>query len=133
MKKGDKVLFQFHLAGVTSEAKVKVTKVTSTFFETEERGENDRPYRFDLVTGECLNDDTSFGARRSVKLDNEKPPTPEQIKEWKEKAMKWDNLGDGISKCYCNSNGEYDEENPEIEGADLVTIGEMAANAYGWF
>lgn len=37
-----------------------------------------------------------------------------------------------IDKCYCNADGEYDEENPEIEDADLCTIGEMAASAFGW-
>lgn len=58
--------------------------------------------------------------------------TKEQIEEWKSKAAKWDKLGDEISKCYCNSEGEYDEDNPEIEDADLGTIGEMAASAYGW-
>lgn len=49
-----------------------------------------------------------------------------------EKAKKWDLLGSEISKCYCNTEGEYDEENPEIENSDLGTIGEMAATAYGW-
>jgi hypothetical protein len=58
--------------------------------------------------------------------------TKEQIEEWKSKATKWDKLGDEISKCYRNSEGEYDEDNPEIEDADLGTIGEMAASAYGW-
>ena len=49
--------------------------------------------------------------------------TKEQIKEMKKKADKWDALGAEISKCYCN---------PEIEDADLCTIGEMAASAFGW-
>lgn len=56
----------------------------------------------------------------------------DEIKVWKSKAEKWDALGAKIEKCYCNSDGEYDEENPEIEDADLGTIGEMAATAYGW-
>lgn len=59
--------------------------------------------------------------------------TKEQIEDFKIKSEKWDNLGKKISKCYCNSDGEYDEDNPEIENADLGTIGEMAASAYGWF
>ena len=50
----------------------------------------------------------------------------------KKKADKWDALGAEIEKCYCNADGEYDEENPEIEDADLCTIGEMAASAFGW-
>lgn len=56
----------------------------------------------------------------------------EDLSKMKMKAEKWDKLADKISKCYCNSDGEYDEDNPEIEGADLLTIGEMAANAFGW-
>ena len=58
--------------------------------------------------------------------------TPEQIEEFKSKAQKWDALGKEIKKCYCNSDGEYDEDNPEVEDADLGTIGEMAASAFGW-
>ncbi len=55
-----------------------------------------------------------------------------ELEQLKLKAKKWDNLGDEISKCYCNSDGDYDEYNPIIEGADLLTIGEMAATAFGW-
>lgn len=48
------------------------------------------------------------------------------------KSEKWDKLEDEISKCYCNSDGDYDEDNPEYEDADLLTIGELAAGAFGW-
>jgi hypothetical protein len=58
--------------------------------------------------------------------------TKKQIEEMKKKADKWDALGVEIAKCYCNADGEYDEENPEIEGADIATIGELAASAFGW-
>ena len=58
--------------------------------------------------------------------------TKEQIEKWKAKAEKWDALGEEIETCYCNTDGEYDEENPECEGADICTIGEMAASAFGW-
>lgn len=58
--------------------------------------------------------------------------TQEQIQEFKNKAEKWDKLETEISKCYCNVDGEYDEDNPEIEDADLCTIGEIAASAFGW-
>ena len=58
--------------------------------------------------------------------------TKEQIEEIKSKADRWDALGEEISKCYLNSNGEYDGENTEIEGADLCTIGEIAASYFGW-
>ncbi len=58
--------------------------------------------------------------------------TQEQIQEFKNKAEKWDKLEAEISKCYCNVDAEYDEDNPEIEDADLCTIGEIAASAFGW-
>lgn len=58
--------------------------------------------------------------------------TKEQIEEFKSKAEKWDALGNKIQKCYCNAEGEYDEENPEIKNSDLGTIGEFAAMAFGW-
>jgi hypothetical protein len=58
--------------------------------------------------------------------------TKEQIDGWKVKAEKWDALGKEIETCYCNEDGEYDEETPECVEADLVTIGEIAASAYGW-
>lgn len=48
------------------------------------------------------------------------------------KAENWDKLKLEISKCYCNEDGDYDEDNPEYEGADLCTIGEIAAIAFGW-
>lgn len=58
--------------------------------------------------------------------------TEKEIQVMKSKADKWDALGAEIEKCYCNSDGEYDDENSEIMGADLCTIGEMAATAFGW-
>jgi hypothetical protein len=57
--------------------------------------------------------------------------TNEQIEEFKSKAEKWDLLGEQISKYYTNSDGDFDEENPEEDG-DLVAIGEVAAMAFGW-
>lgn len=57
--------------------------------------------------------------------------TTEQIEQWKAKAEQWDKLDAQISKFYNNSDGEYDEENPEEQG-DLCTIGEVAAHAFGW-
>jgi hypothetical protein len=57
--------------------------------------------------------------------------TKEQIEQWKAKAAKWDALYRQIEKFYVNTEGEYDEENPEEQG-DLYTIGEIAATAYGW-
>lgn len=63
------------------------------------------------------------------------------------KATKWDELGEKIAKCYESDEDDDDsDEKPvermdddveildddEFDGADLVTIGELAATAYGW-
>lgn len=55
------------------------------------------------------------------------------------KAEKWDALGKQIDACYMTGNNEEDEEIDydgddmlEETGGDLVTIGELAAIAYGW-
>jgi hypothetical protein len=54
-----------------------------------------------------------------------------ELSELRAKAEKWDKLGEEIAKYYTNSNGDYDEENPEEDG-DLCSIGEVAATAFGW-
>lgn len=62
--------------------------------------------------------------------------TEEQIKELRIKAEKWDALGKQIDACYEDSDeefGELDEDGTKEESeCDLVTIGELAAIAYGW-
>lgn len=50
--------------------------------------------------------------------------------EMQEKARKWDSLGDEIAKCYAEE-GDDDFDKYERE-ADLLTIGKLAASAYGW-
>jgi hypothetical protein len=57
--------------------------------------------------------------------------TLKQIDEWKKKAERWDALDEKISKFYCNTEGEIDEDNPENKG-DLLDIGEIAARAFNW-
>lgn len=73
MKKGDVVTMCFCFAGVTSEAEVLVTRVTKNFIEIDDwvtpDGKNDdERARFDPKTGRCLNENTSFGANRIIKL-----------------------------------------------------------------
>lgn len=58
--------------------------------------------------------------------------TKEEIELLESKAKKWDALEKEISTCYLNTEGEFDEKNPEYDGADICTIGEMAARAFGW-
>lgn len=56
----------------------------------------------------------------------------EQIEEWKLKAEKWDKLDEAIGKCYPDYDEEGNEIQTEIEDADLGTIGEIAAKAFGY-
>jgi hypothetical protein len=57
---------------------------------------------------------------------------PQQNEQLKEKAQKWDDLGQMIAKCY-NGMTESGKELPPIkENADFYDIGEMAAIAFGY-
>lgn len=57
--------------------------------------------------------------------------TDEEINIMMQKANSWDALEKKIAKYYENSEGEYDEDNPE-ENGDLLDIGEIAARAFGF-
>ncbi len=46
-----------------------------------------------------------------------------------EKAKKYDELAAKIAACYESDDGDYDENE---EGADLLTIGEIAAAHFGY-
>lgn len=61
--------------------------------------------------------------------------TQEEIEQFKKKADKWDKLDEEIGKCYGYEaeDGEWVEYDEEDERAgDLIIIGELAANAFGW-
>ena len=45
------------------------------------------------------------------------------------KATQWEELGQKIAACYSTPEGE---DLPEEEGSDLITIGELAASAFGY-
>jgi hypothetical protein len=55
----------------------------------------------------------------------------EEEKKHITKSDKWDKLGEKISKCYVDENGDELSED-EAEDIDLGTIGEIAASAFGW-
>ncbi len=62
MKIGDEVTMLFHFFGMTSEEEwevVAVDKDTVTL---------DNNHTFDKTTGECLDDEDAFGARRELKI-----------------------------------------------------------------
>jgi len=59
--------------------------------------------------------------------------TQEEIEKLQEKANKWDALAKEIEGEYGTTvNGEFIEHDEENEDHDLATIGEIAAQAFGW-
>ena len=65
MKKGDTVIMLFHCAGLVSEEEWEVVTVHKDNTIT-----LDNEKRFSLEDGSCLNDDTTFGAKRTLKLSD---------------------------------------------------------------
>ena len=63
IKKGDKIIFNFHCAGVVSQAESIVTKVGRDYIQIED-GEPE--YKFDKKTGKCINEESYFGAYRTL-------------------------------------------------------------------
>lgn len=53
------------------------------------------------------------------------------LSEQLSKARKWEALGEKISKCYVDEDGE-ELSDEAAEGNDLVKIGEIAASDFGW-
>lgn len=58
--------------------------------------------------------------------------TEDQIKEWKRKAEKWDALDKEIGKSYPDYDDEGNEVPAEEPEADLISIGEKTAIAFGY-
>jgi hypothetical protein len=77
MKKGDKIIMLFHCAGVTSEGECKIKKIRRN-------GniiiENNPPYEF-TPEGNCINDNTMFGACRTLKMNKPTKELDEQYTE----------------------------------------------------
>lgn len=71
MKKGDIATMLFHCAGVTTKEQWPVLKVLKSknivILHTDEYEEKEC-YKFDMTTGECLNDNTDFGCKRTLKI-----------------------------------------------------------------
>ncbi len=60
--------------------------------------------------------------------------TDKEMKIMMDKANKWDALAKKIEACYGKEteDGEWHEYNEDENDADLCTIGELAAIAFGW-
>lgn len=64
IKVGDEITMYFHYAGLVSKEKTVVVEVDDKFVHLDRGG--DEPWKFDMKTGECLNDNTWGGARRTI-------------------------------------------------------------------
>lgn len=71
LKPGDKITMYFKMAGVTSTEKRKILAIDKNTITTENEitpdGSDERENEiFSRTTGKCLNDNTTFGASRSI-------------------------------------------------------------------
>lgn len=64
VKPGDEIKMYFHCAGLTSNEKMKIVKVGKKHIYLD-NGDNEE-WKFDMATGRCLNDNTAFGASRTI-------------------------------------------------------------------
>lgn len=71
------------------------------------------------------------GKNTETTIEDLKKIAIEFAEQYKNKADKWEALGEKIAKCYVDENGD-DLSEEESEDIDLGTIGEKAAIAYGW-
>jgi hypothetical protein len=63
VKKGDRILFNFHCAGVVSQEETTVTKVGKDYIQI---SDGEPEYRFDKKTGNCLNENNYFNSKRTL-------------------------------------------------------------------
>jgi len=71
-KKGDKIVMNFHCAGVVSQETLKVIKFENDVIYTNETFDNEtgeENRKFCSKTGKCLNDSNYFGAWRTIDIN----------------------------------------------------------------
>lgn len=66
--KGQTVTMLFHYAGLVSEEQYEIAKVDKHIVTLDTDEDKAKRFRFDAKTGACLNDNTTFGACRTLKL-----------------------------------------------------------------
>ncbi|TXG80803.1 MAG: hypothetical protein E6R13_07555 [Spirochaetes bacterium] len=70
MKAGDKVTMLFHSMGMVSQEELTIIEINETEIVTSETfGSNDEYRKFSRKTGKCLNDTTTFGSYRTLKVN----------------------------------------------------------------
>ena len=68
MEKGGTATMLFHYAGVVSEERYEILSVKGSVVTLRTDEDPTQCFRFDSDTGKCLNDNTAFGAKRTLKL-----------------------------------------------------------------
>lgn len=68
MKEGDTATMLFYGFGETSEEEFTVIGVNRDTVVLNTDEDYEKCYRFNFKTGECLNDNTTFGCSRSLKI-----------------------------------------------------------------
>lgn len=64
-KKGQEIKFNFHGFGLVSVEDAVITKVGKTYIEV------DGEWKFDKITGVCLNDNTYMGCYRKLPINEQ--------------------------------------------------------------
>jgi len=67
MKKGDKLMMNFHGFGMVSQEEQIIHKVTKEYVQIEAEDE-EYMYKFNLKTGKCLNDNKYMGCYRTINI-----------------------------------------------------------------
>ena len=67
MEKGDNITMFFHCFGITSEEECKIIDFDEKTLSINSYTNDDEPRVFIRKTGRCLNDNTTFGAARTIK------------------------------------------------------------------
>lgn len=68
MKIGNKAVMIFKMGGIASEEECTIIAVNGDNIQLDTDEDPDKCKIFCTKTGKCLNDDTTFGASRSLKL-----------------------------------------------------------------
>lgn len=67
-KIGDKATMNFHCAGVVSQEEYEVCLIDGDSITLSTDEDIDKCYKFNIKTGACINDNTTFGAKRTLKV-----------------------------------------------------------------
>ena len=71
MQVNDTAILEFHAYGLTSEEEYRVVEIDGNVCTLDTSEEPHRCFRFDIETGECLNDEVWDNSHRTLKVNTE--------------------------------------------------------------